>query len=77
MIKSIVVAVVRGLAVILICVYTFGSSLYILRIITPIQFLRPACSISMFGFPFLLAERRYQRLEEEASRNERSEKLAS
>ncbi|MFA6437138.1 MAG: hypothetical protein WC242_03165 [Candidatus Paceibacterota bacterium] len=53
----------RGMAVILIALYTAGSTLVIVGIFSPSQFLGTSMTISMIGWPM----RRYEEIEASSS----------
>ncbi len=59
MVKIIVAAVIKGLAVMLIFVYTIGFALMLVKIISPEKFLATTMMYSVVGFPLLLIQKYY------------------
>jgi len=50
-IRAIADGVVKGLAIIAICLYTIGCSLTIVKVISPVDFLRSTMTVAMVGWP--------------------------
>ena len=73
MVKIIVAAVIKGLAVILIFVYTIGFALMLIKVISPEKFLITTMTYSIVGFPLLLVQKYYNKISEpqEIERNKK------